>query len=278
MSMRFIKSVSWLHEQLKDENIKVVDCRFALSDPEYGKSAYLEGHIPGAVFYDLEEDLSSSVSVHGGRHPLPEVDVFTERLSKVGITQETTVIAYDDGEGAYAGRFWWLLSYLGHGNVYILNEGYKAWKEAGYEVTVEIPTYDYAEFVPSIKDEMLASFEQVKNHNGILIDSRAKERYLGLVEPLDKRAGHIPGAINIVWTEGFKNGSWKDIESQKERFSNLDKEEDIIVYCGSGVTATPNILALKACGFKNVKLYAGSYSDWVSYDENPVETGENPKV
>ncbi|MBW8349033.1 sulfurtransferase [Bacillus sp. IITD106] len=278
MSVRFIKSVSSLHDQLKDENVKVVDCRFALTDPAYGKSAYDEDHIPGAVFFDLDKDLSSPVLEHGGRHPLPVVDELTGKLSKAGITQESTVIAYDDGEGAFAGRFWWLLSYLGHEDVYILDGGYKAWKEAENEITDEIPAYEYAEFIPFIKDEMLASYEQVKNHKGILIDSRASERYLGLVEPLDKRAGHIPGAINFVWTDGFDNGFWKDEEEQKERFSNLNKTDEIIVYCGSGVTATPNILALKACGFKNVKLYAGSYSDWVSYDENPVETGENPKI
>lgn len=278
MNVRFIKSVSSLRAQLKDENVKVVDCRFALTDPDYGKSVYDEDHIPGAVFFDLEKDLSSPVSEHGGRHPLPVVEELTEKLSKAGITQESTVIAYDDGEGAFAGRFWWLLSYLGQEDVYILDGGYKAWKEAGNEITEEIPAYEYAEFIPSIKDEMLASYEQVKNHKGILIDSRASERYLGLVEPLDKRAGHIPGAINFVWTDGFDNGFWKDVEEQKERFSNLDKTEEIIVYCGSGVTATPNVLALKACGYKNVKLYAGSYSDWVSYDKNPVETGENPKI
>ncbi|WP_325167408.1 sulfurtransferase [Lederbergia citri] len=276
--MRFIKSVSSLHDQLQDENVRIIDCRFALADPAHGKSAYVQAHIPGAVFFNLEKDLSSPVLEHGGRHPLPAVDEFTEKLRKAGITQEKTVIAYDDGEGAFAGRFWWLLSYLGHEDVYILNGGYKAWKEAGYELTDEIPTYSYANFVPSIKEEMLASYEQVKNRKGILIDSRARERYLGLVEPLDKRAGHIPGAINLVWTDGFDNGFWKDVETQKERFSYLDETEEIIVYCGSGVTATPNILALKACGFKNVKLYAGSYSDWVSYDENPVETGELPKL
>ncbi|MBS4199451.1 sulfurtransferase [Bacillus sp. FJAT-49732] len=276
--MRFIKSVSSLHDQLKVENVRIVDCRFALTDPTHGKSAYYENHIPGAVFFDLEKDLSSHVSKHGGRHPLPSVSIFIKKLGEAGITQETTVVAYDDGEGAFAGRFWWLLSYLGHKDVYVLDGGYKAWKEADYEVTDTIPTYDYSEFVPFIKDEMLASYEHVKKGEGLLVDSRARERYLGLIEPLDARAGHIPGAINIEWTDGFENGLWKDLEAQKERFSNLDKTEEIIVYCGSGVTATPNILALKASGFKNVKLYAGSYSDWVSYDENPVETGENPKI
>ncbi|MCR2820184.1 sulfurtransferase [Lederbergia panacisoli] len=276
--MKYIKSVSSLHDHLKDENVKIVDCRFALADPGYGKNAYIEDHLPSAVFFDLEKDLSSNVLEHGGRHPLPSLDVFIEKLSRFGITQKTTVVAYDDGEGAFASRFWWLLSYLGHKDVYILDGGYKAWKVAGYEVTEKTPFYEYAEFIPAIQDDMHASYEQVKNRKGILIDSRAKDRYLGLVEPLDKRAGHIPGAINCVWTDGFENGFWKDVEAQKERFSNLNKTEEIIVYCGSGVTATPNFLALKACGFKNVKLYAGSYSDWVSYDENPVETGVHPKL
>jgi len=271
--MKFIKSVSSLQNQLMDENIRVVDCRFALSDPDYGRTAYKQDHIPGAVYFDLNKDLSSQVLKHGGRHPLPSIDTFTNKLSEAGITHNKTVVAYDVGDGSFAGRFWWLLSYLGHEDVYILDGGFKAWKEFGYKVTDEIPNYKYAKFVPSIKEKMLASYEQVKNRKGILIDSRAKERYLGLVEPLDARAGHIPGAINFEWTEGFENGFWKDLAAQKDRFSNLDETKEIIVYCGSGVTATPNFLALKACGFKNVKLYAGSYSDWVSYDDNPVETG-----
>ncbi|MBS4173218.1 sulfurtransferase [Bacillus sp. FJAT-49736] len=276
--MKFIKSQEWLMNHLNDTNVRIVDCRFELGKPDAGKEVYSKSHIPGAIYFDLEDDLSDIPTEHGGRHPLPDLHQLKVKLQKAGIDSASKVIAYDSGEGSYAARFWWLLTYMGHTNVFILDGGFSKWVEDGNEVSEVIPILEETIFTMNPQVDMLATFEEVKNivqnSSAILIDSRAKNRYLGIEEPIDKKPGHIPGALNIVWEEGFANGSWKSAEEQRERFSHLDPTKPIIVYCGSGVTATPNYIALIESGFTNVKLYAGSYSDWVSYQENPVELGE----
>lgn len=276
--MSFIIENEWLLNQLDQPNIRVADCRFNLNSSEEGYQLYLKDHIPGAVYFDLGKDLSSPVSLHGGRHPLPNMEDFKETLQNAGISNETTVIAYDGGEGSFAGRLWWLLKYAGHENVFVLNGGYRGWKEADYPVETDVTEFTKSVFNIQLNDSIFASYQEVKkivegnSHESILIDSRENKRYLGIVEPIDKKAGHIPGAKNKVWTDCFENRLFKSAEEQAKRFSDLDKEREIIVYCGSGVTATPNFMALKAAGFKNVKLYAGSFSDWISYDENEIET------
>lgn len=271
----------WLLEHLDDKNIRIADCRYNLGVSEEGYDSYVRAHIPGAVYFHLSKDLSGPIAAHGGRHPLPTIADLQETFSLAGISEETTVIAYDGGEGSYAARLWWLLNYLGHEKVYILNGGYKAWKDAGYQTNDTIPTYKRAEFKVCLNKDMFASQEEVrkvvegKNEETVIIDSRENKRYLGIEEPIDKKCGHIPGAINKFWLEGFEDGRIKSIEEQERRFKEIDKDKQVIVYCGSGVTATPNFIALKMAGYNNVKLYAGSFSDWISYEENEVETGEN---
>lgn len=277
--MDFFVNKEWLVEQLHNKDVKIVDCRFALGNPTEGEQLYQESHIQDAFYFDLEKQLSAPVSEHGGRHPLPNMEQFRHEIEKVGIDNSKTVVAYDSGEGQYASRFWWLLTYIGHEKVYVLNEGFKGWVEAGYPMTKEVPEAETASFKVNIREDMLASYEEVKEivdhkkRSPILIDSRDESRFLGKVEPMDRIAGHIPGAINKCWVEGMEQGSFKNSEEQKKRFAELNKEDEIIVYCGSGVTATPNVIALKMAGFNNVRLYAGSYSDWVSYVENPVVKG-----
>lgn len=270
----------WLFAHIIDQNIRIADCRYNLGASEDGYDLYLHDHIPGAVYFHLGKDLSSPVSSHGGRHPLPDLEQFKLTLQKAGISNDTTVIAYDGGEGSFASRLWWLLNYVGHEKVYILNGGYKNWKDAGYPFDSKLPVYEKSEFNINVNTDIFASYEEVKElvvgnkSETILIDSREQKRYLGVEEPIDKKAGHIPGAINKVWTAGYENGSFKPSDEQEKRFLDLGKDKKIIVYCGSGVTATPNFIALKSAGFKNVKLYAGSFSDWISYGENEVEKGE----
>lgn len=277
--MEYVVNQEWLLEQLANKDVKIVDCRFSLSKPDEGERLYKESHIPGAYFFDLEKQLSAPVSKHGGRHPLPDIEQFRHEIEQAGIDNTKTVVAYDGGEGAFASRFWWLLTYIGHDKVYVLNGGFKSWVEAGYPTTKEVPKPEPANFKVSIRKEMLATYEEIKEivankkKSPILIDSREKARYLGKEEPIDKIPGHIPGAIHKFWAEGLENGFFKGSEEQKKRFAELDQKEPIIVYCGSGVTATPNYIALKIAGYQNVKLYAGSYSDWVSYSDNPVEKG-----
>ncbi|MEH7437150.1 sulfurtransferase [Neobacillus drentensis] len=275
--MKFVKDREWLLTNMNDSNIIIVDCRFSLADPQKGKKEYLESHIPGAVYFDLENDLSAPVMEHGGRHPLPDTEELIRKLENAGINECKSVIAYDHGEGAYAARFWWLLKYLGHKNVFVLNGGYKQWLEAGYPVTADIPVFETVKFHVELNPDILATTNEVEEvvqnrlKDWILIDSREEKRYLGLEEPIDKKAGHIPGALNKPWMDGLHSNQYKTVEEQRQRFSNVDLKNQIIVYCGSGVTAAPNFLALKEAGYEKVKLYVGSFSDWISYAGNKIE-------
>jgi thiosulfate/3-mercaptopyruvate sulfurtransferase len=275
--MNNIIDKEWLLKNLNDSQVRIVDCSFSLADPKKGRQEYEKNHIPGASYFDLEKDLSGEVSEHGGRHPLPNIKKFIDKLEQAGIDENTTVISYDQGEGAFAARFWWLLQYLGHKKVYVLDGGLKGWNEGNYPVTSDVPTFNKATFKPKINHDLIASMEEVRTVSGgqdpktILIDSREERRYLGLEEPIDKKAGRIPGAINKPWFDGLNSGYYKQAEDQKHRFSDINPENEIIVYCGSGVTAAPNYLALKAAGFQKVKLYLGSFSDWISYQENEIE-------
>jgi thiosulfate/3-mercaptopyruvate sulfurtransferase len=277
--MQSLVPVKWLFARLYESDLVIVDCRFQLGKPDAGRQAYEEAHIPGAVYLDLEKDLSAPLGEHGGRHPLPDAAELAKRLGLAGISNDSRVVAYDDQGGAMASRLWWLLTYLGHSSVYVLEEGFTAWQKAGLLVSSE-PTVIFPKaFVPQPQHEMLADVQEVKAKLGapgiVLVDSREAPRYRGEVEPIDRVAGHIPGAINLFWGEGRRaDGTWKNADEQRERFAGLSQEDEIIVYCGSGVTATPNVLALQAAGFARVKLYAGSWSDWISYEGNPVATGE----
>ncbi len=278
MEQNHLVSIDWLHNHLKDPNLVIVDCRFALGKPGgNGLAEYMEGHIPGALYVDLEQDLSGAKSVHGGRHPLPETDTLAALFSTIGIDAETTVIAYDEQDLAMAGRLWWLLRYLGHEKVAVLNGGFSAWRKHGKPVSTEVPTPTSKTFTPVIQHDMLVSAEQVKNRSAdcALLDSRAGERYRGEVEPLDPKAGHIPGARNYFYKQNFSpEGDMLPAEKLQERFSGLSADQEIVVYCGSGVTGCVNVLALYQAGRTDAKLYAGSWSDWISYPENPVATGE----
>lgn len=270
-------SVEWLHQRLGDSQLRIVDCRFSLQDPLAGQLAFRDGHIPGAVFLDLEADLSAPVRPdrQGGRHPLPVPEVLAETLGTAGIGNEHFVVAYDDppAGGMYAPHLWWLLRWLGHDQVAVLDGGIKAWREARYEVSTLAVEYASTTFKASPRPEMVVDAKAVARRPAgtILIDSRAPERYLGQVEPIDPVAGHIPGAINRNWLESLDaSGRFKTGTAQAERFEGLEGE--IIAYCGSGVSATANVLALELVG-KQAKLYAGSWSDWVSDKSRPVAKG-----
>ena len=279
--MNSIVSMRWVLARMYEPDIFIADCRFSLAEPEAGRTAFQQDHIPGAVYFNLEHSLSSPLQDqgHGGRHPLPDIDSLAQLLRKSGVSNETRIVVYDDQGGAMASRLWWLLRYMGHEEVYLMDEGYSAWKAAGFPVTAEVPVRIPASFTPHIQQNLLASLEEVreasKQGSSLLIDSRERARYLGLEEPIDHTAGHIPGAINLFWKENLESdGRWKSPEALADRFRHLPKDQEIIVYCGSGVTACPNVLALRAAGFDKVKLYAGSWSDWISYPENPVATGK----
>ncbi|WP_019241942.1 MULTISPECIES: sulfurtransferase [Bacillus] len=267
----------WLLEHYKESDVRVIDCRFQLQNPKLGRQLYDENHIPNSLYFHLEEDLSSSVLEHGGRHPLPNLSVFKEKLELAGITNTSIIVAYDTGEMSFASRLLWMLKYIGHEKAYVLNGGFNGWQKEGYPLDTKVPAFTKSEYTLHIQPNILASYEEVKavsesnDSKTVLIDSREYKRYAGFEEPIDKKPGHIPGAINRPWTEGIKNGHFLGKEQQLSRFQELNREKEIIVYCGSGVTATPNYVALKQAGFSNVKVYIGSYSDWVSYPNNPVD-------
>ncbi|PMB02583.1 sulfurtransferase [Fischerella thermalis CCMEE 5273] len=269
-------SAERLRYHLEEPDWVIVDCRFDLANPTAGKRAYEAGHIPKARYFDLEKDLSGPVGKHGGRHPFPDMDVFVAKLGKAGIDEEKTVVAYDDQSGAMASRLWWMLRYLGHKRIAVLDGGYQGWVKAGYPVTAAIPTPVPTRFTPNVRHpERLVGMEAVKSETGLVIDSRERERYLGIREPIDAKAGHIPGAIHYFWKENLDEGQrWKSKEAISERFSSLPSHSRPIVYCGSGVTACANLLALHLAGFPDARLYAGSWSDWISYKDNPIRQGE----
>jgi len=281
--MQNIVSMKWVLARLYESDLVIADCRFWLGQPDRGRTAYEADHIPGAVYLDLERDLSAPVGEHGGRHPLPDIPALAERLGRAGIGNDTRVVAYDDQGGAMASRLWWLLKYLGHDNVYVMDEGYSAWKREGYPVSSERKAIVPSAFVPRVRAEMLADVSEVRSKLGrpgtVLVDSREAPRYRGETEPMDKVAGHIPGAVNKFWKGVLdEQGRFKPADAIADHFADLPRDKELIVYCGSGVTATPNVLALQEAGFQKVKLYAGSWSDWISYPENPIATGEEEKA
>ncbi len=266
---------TWLHEHLNDPDLVVIDCRFALADPDQGRQLYEQEHVPGAVYFDLNRDLSSPVQVHGGRHPLPDWDDFTAKLEAAGVSsanggKPTRVIAYDDSRFAFAGRLWWLLKYLGHDAVAVLDGGFQAWQRAGYSVSTTMPEPKAGQFRPSPRTDWIVTREDVrqrKDQDGVmLIDSRAPERFRGEVEPIDPAAGSIPGAVNYFWQAVTHNdGLMRPTAELKQHWSELGNGKEVMVYCGSGVTACVNLLSQALADQPIGKLYVGGWSDWCSY-------------
>ncbi len=267
----FVVSAAWLLEHLDDPAVAIADCRFSLADSELGRQQYLAAHIPGAYHLDLNRDLSSPVQKHGGRHPLPDPAALASQIAAMGvISPQTLVVAYDDSRCAFAARLWWLLRYLGHDRVAILDGGWKNWQQAGYPTTNVIPSAKNGSFVPEIRPHWVLNWAEVQERQDlpgvVLVDSRERERYLGDREPIDPVAGHIPGAVNYPWQEVTDaDGYLQPANVQRDRWSDLTSAAEIVVYCGSGVTACVNLLSLEMAGITTSKLYAGSWSDWCSY-------------
>lgn len=268
-------SADWLYEHLYEDNILIIDCRADLYDKEYGKLQFKKGHIPGAQFIDVKGELAGEVKEHGGRSPLPELEAFKEKLEILGISDNTTVIAYDEAELAGAERLWWMLKYIGHERSYVLNGGIKTWIASDYPVTSDIVTKKRGRLHIKLNNNLITDVSELKENLGkkgfILVDSRAPERYRGDIEPIDKKAGHIPGAVNFHWKEVLKeNGQFKAYEDLQAHFEPLRNYDNITVQCGSGIDACGNFIAMSEIGM-TPKLYVGSFSDWISYEENLVQ-------
>jgi len=265
----------WLKAKLEQSpeppDIVIIDCRFSLAEPDLGRKQYQINHLPGAYYLDLNQDLSSPVQKHGGRHPLPDLEQLAAKFAALGITLgETLVVAYDDSRFAFAARLWWLLRYLGHDLITLLDGGFSGWQNQGYPLTSELPPAPakIGKFIPQLRPEMLVDIHQVKARQGqtALVDSREPERYRGEREPIDPVAGCISGALNYPWQEVTDaQGYLQPLGIHQERWEGLQERTEIMVYCGSGVTACVNLLSLEIAGIKTSKLYAGSWSDWCSY-------------
>ncbi len=254
-------------------NLVVVDCRFSLADPQMGYQHYLQGHIPGAYYLDLNQDLAGPVQQHGGRHPLPDIPALAAKLSRMGVTAQTLVVAYDDSRFAFASRLWWLLKYMGHDRVVVLEGGFAAYQSAGFPIETDLPIEREGLFIPQIRPELAVNIHDVvqrqQNPSAKIVDSREGDRYQGKHEPIDPIAGHIPGAVNFPWQQATDERGWmRSSEDLKEYWSEVLNADEIVVYCGSGVTACVNLLALEVAGVSTAKLYVGSWSDWCSYPLN----------
>lgn len=273
-----IISATALGKRLDDRDLRIVDVRSYLTDHTQGRREYAEGHIPGAIFLDLETDLSGTTGP--GRHPLPVPQAFADRLGDLGIGDDHDVVVYDSAGGAIAARFWWMVRHFGHHRVSVLDGGWPVWRESDLPVTTEVPAHRPAIF--SVRTSRDGTIDGKTLHSRLseltVLDARAAERYRGDVEPIDAKAGHIPGAVNAPFSENLDDdGTFKTPEELARRFRDLglDPQTEVVHSCGSGVTACHNILAMHLAGFAESLLYPGSWSDWSS-SGRPVATGSGP--
>lgn len=270
---------------LENPDIRIIDCRFDLGDPAAGRRAYEAGHIRGAVFADLDNDLSAPIRPDSGRHPLPEVSELAATLGEFGIGPNTDVIVYDAGAGALAARAWWLLRWMGHDRVRLLDGGFEQWLAEARPVVAGEERAKKRVFAANPRgDRIVTTDELVGNSAAIselkLIDARDTARFLGEVEPIDAVAGHIPGSINLPYTRSLdQQGRWRSREELELLWSSVlgeDTEASWIAMCGSGVTACHLAISALQAGYREPRLYVGSWSEWIRDPKRPVAVGEGP--
>jgi thiosulfate/3-mercaptopyruvate sulfurtransferase len=270
-------STEELAARLSDGNWFVADCRFELGKPEAGRAAYMAGHIPGAVHVDLERDLSAPVTPQTGRHPLPSPAEFAATLARIGVSNETQIACYDAASGAFAARLWWMLRWVGHEAVAVLDGGFAAWVAEGRPVSVESAPRPSATFVAEPRPEMVLDTPGAARalaRGETLVDVRGAERFAGTVEPIDAVAGHVPGAVNLPYLENLgASGRFRAPGELAELWrarTGAAPGRAPICMCGSGVTACHGLLALEAAGIAGGRLYAGSWSEWIRDPSRPV--------
>ena len=281
MNYNTIISAADLASIIDQDNVHVFDCRFMLKDPQGGLKMYQEGHLPNAQFADMDTQLSSPMTDVSGRHPLPDIDAFVKQLGQWGVNNDTQVIAYDDISGAFAARMWWLLRFLGHEKVAVLDGGMQQWQKLGKQLTQDVPTITAQEFNAQPQIDWLVDIEtvqsEIKNKNITLIDARAADRYTGKDQQTDPVPGHVPGARSLPFPGNLVDGVFNTPETIRSRFEEVigDQELDKVVnMCGSGVTACHNLLALAVAGYAPTKLFVGSWSQWIRDKSRPVALGE----
>jgi thiosulfate/3-mercaptopyruvate sulfurtransferase len=276
--------VSELAAHTDDANWAVLDCRSDLARPEWGASVYAEGHIPNAIYAHLDRDLSGPVTSTSGRHPLPLGEAFIATLGRWGINESTQVVAYDQGNGAYASRLWWLLRWLGHSRVAVVNGGFAAWQHAGLAVSTQPSVRQPRRFaaklsqnsvVSTVELERLLATGQLGSGRRTLIDARSADRFAGQNETIDPVAGHVPGARNHPFAHNLDaQGRFLPAQALRSKWLETLRGQapaQAIAMCGSGVTACHNLLALEIAGLPGAQLYAGSWSEWIRDAARPVE-------
>jgi len=278
-----IVSTDWLAARLSEPGLRVVDVRWYLDPARKGRDAYRSGHLPGAVFLDAEADLAAPGGRRGGaygRHPWPDPSQVSRVMGAAGIGAGTRVVAYDDQAGAVAGRLWYLLRAHGHDDVAVLDGGIVKWLAEGRPITSDEPKATPAAFDARLRPDFVLTKAQMlaREPDALVLDARAAERYRGEVEPIDPRAGHVPGARSAPYSGNLTHDAvpvFLPPAALRERYAGLGAERQApIVYCGSGITACHDLLALEVAGLRG-RLYAGSWSEWCSDPALPVETGES---
>ncbi|MYA76645.1 MAG: sulfurtransferase [Gemmatimonadetes bacterium] len=275
--------VHTLNRHHQDPDWCVIDARFSLADAEQGAREYSEGHVPGALYAHLDDDLSGPI-VRGvtGRHPLPSVERATEIFSQLGIDGSVQVAVYDDSGGSTAARVWWMLRWLGHDAVAVLDGGWPAWTGAGLPVTQDDPEVAPRTFVPNVRANLVTDVDGVDRHrkdaDWVVLDARTPERFRGEQEPIDPVAGHIPGATCATFDANLgEDGCFQSPEELRRRFEGIFgglAADRAINYCGSGVSACHNLLAIAHAGLGDAVLYPGSWSEWITDEDRPIGTGE----
>lgn len=283
MAFTTLVSVAELALHIDDPHWIVFDCSHDLMKPAFGRESYAKGHLPGAMFLSNDDDLAAPKNGKNGRHPMPTPDAFAAKLGGLGFDGTQQVVAYDGQGGMPSSRLWWMLRWLGHDAVALLDGGIAAWTAAGHALTQEVSRRPIARFTPNVRSASLVSAGYVQSQIGtpdvMLLDARAADRYRGENEVIDPVAGHIPGARNRFWGLNLQDGKFKSAAALRSEFQPLlgkHKPEQIVHSCGSGVSACHNLLAMEIAGLGGGRLYGGSWSEWIADPARPIATGPDP--
>lgn len=280
---KLLISSTELVQAMVDQRVRIVDCRFELLDPGAGRRLYADGHVPGAMFADLDRDLAAPVTAGSGRHPLPDAQTLASTLGRLGISNSSRVVVYDQGNGALASRCWWLLRWLGHDDAQLLDGGFASWKRRGLPIETGDHKRRAVEFVAAPRDELVLQAHEIAaagEECGALqlVDARDRDRFAGREEPIDPVAGHIPGAINLPFPVSLNgDGTWKKpVELQEIWNETLGQGVGRAwsTMCGSGVTACHLVMSGLMAGLPEPRVYVGSWSEWITATSRPVATGE----
>ena len=282
MNYQTIISVDDLNQNINNKDWFIFDCRFLLKDPNGGLNKFNQGHIPNAQFADMDKDLASPMSKTSGRHPLPDPSQFIEKLRNWGVNNNSQIICYDDISGAFAARMWWLLNWVGHKNVAVLDGGLEKWTAQGLPLETEVTQRSPGKFSGEPNKEMWVDVnfvkQQLEQRNIQLLDARSSERFTAIDQKTDPVPGHVPGAVNYPFAGNLnQQGVFLSANELSKRFATVFAEyqqDQIISMCGSGVTACHNLLSMNIAGFPTPRLYVGSWSEWIKDPDRGVATGE----